>query len=50
MHGARPQFILCSATVANPKDHAQALTGRELEPDCVVDKSGAPAASAATLA
>jgi DEAD/DEAH box helicase domain-containing protein len=45
MHGARPQFILCSATVANPKDHAQTLMGREMEPGCVVDVSGAPAAS-----
>ena len=26
-HGSSPQFICCSATIANPKEHAQNLTG-----------------------
>ena len=45
LYGSKPQFILCSATVANPREHAQALTGHELVPQGVVDQSGAPAAS-----
>jgi DEAD/DEAH box helicase domain-containing protein len=27
LYGAHPQFILCSATIANPAEHAQRLTG-----------------------
>jgi DEAD/DEAH box helicase domain-containing protein len=38
-HGSDPTFILCSATIANPKDHAETLTGRPVE---LVDESGAP--------
>lgn len=38
-HGSSPQFICCSATIANPREHAEALT--EL-PMALVDKSGAP--------
>ena len=38
-YGANLQFILCSATIANPKELAQALTGQSVE---LVDKNGAP--------
>ncbi len=37
--GSDPQFIACSATIANPKDLAETLTG---VPFNVVDKTGAP--------
>ena len=37
---SRPlQFICCSATVANPREHAEALTGQDMT---VVDDDGAP--------
>ena len=38
-HGADPQFIASSATIANPKELAQTLTGLDFE---VVSESGAP--------
>jgi len=38
-YGAHPTFILCSATIGNPQDHAQALLGSPVE---LVDQSGAP--------
>ncbi|MCL2067772.1 MAG: DEAD/DEAH box helicase [Treponema sp.] len=38
-YGAQPQFILCSATIANPKELAQALIAQDIE---LVDKNGAP--------
>ena len=38
-YGSRPQFILCSATIANPRELAETLTGREVE---MVDDNGAP--------
>ena len=38
-YGAQPQFICCSATIANPGELAARLTGREL---AVVESSGAP--------
>ncbi|MBM4436220.1 MAG: DEAD/DEAH box helicase, partial [Actinobacteria bacterium] len=38
-YGARPQFICCSATIANPKELADKLTGRDVR---VVDDDGAP--------
>jgi DEAD/DEAH box helicase domain-containing protein len=38
-YGARPQFILCSATIANPLELAQALIGQDA---VLVDKNGAP--------
>ncbi|WP_188881966.1 DEAD/DEAH box helicase [Alicyclobacillus cellulosilyticus] len=38
-YGARPQFILSSATVANPEDLARSLTGRGA---AVIAESGAP--------
>ncbi|MEE9166436.1 MAG: DEAD/DEAH box helicase [Candidatus Neomarinimicrobiota bacterium] len=38
-HRSSPQFICCSATIANPKEHAEALTELEMS---LVDESGAP--------
>jgi len=38
-YGSHPQFILASATIANPQELAQKLTGLEF---AVVDKDGAP--------
>ncbi|MBP7583757.1 MAG: DEAD/DEAH box helicase [Spirochaetes bacterium] len=38
-YGARPQYICCSATIHNPKEHAEALIGR---PFTLVDDNGAP--------
>ncbi|MFH1058881.1 MAG: DEAD/DEAH box helicase [Pseudomonadota bacterium] len=42
--GARPQFVLSSATIANPGQHAEALTGRSFAPEQIIAQSGAPAA------
>ena len=38
-YGANPQFILCSATIGNPKEHAQALIEHEVT---AITESGAP--------
>lgn len=38
-YGSKPQFICCSATIANPKPLAEALTGTDFR---LVDQSGAP--------
>jgi DEAD/DEAH box helicase domain-containing protein len=38
-YGVTPTFILCSATIGNPKDHAEALLG---EPVHAITESGAP--------
>lgn len=38
-YGSRPQVICCSATIANPGEHAARLTGRSVT---VVDRNGAP--------
>src|SRR5579884_3603909 len=38
-YGTRPQFICCSATIGNPREHAERLTGRTIT---VIDRSGAP--------
>lgn len=38
-YGASPRFICCSATVANPKEHAEALVG---QPMTLVDDDGSP--------
>jgi DEAD/DEAH box helicase domain-containing protein len=38
-YGSSPQFILCSATIANPGEHAQKLAGLPFE---VVDDDGSP--------
>ncbi len=39
-YGSHPQFILCSATIANPAELAQQLTGRTIQ---AVTNNGAPA-------
>jgi len=38
-YGSRPNFVLSSATIANPKEHAERLVGREVT---VVDDDGSP--------
>lgn len=38
-YGSRPSFICCSATIANPKELGESLTGREVELVC---ENGAP--------
>ena len=39
-YGSKPQIICCSATIGNPKELAETLTGRHMT---VVDRNGAPA-------
>ncbi len=39
-HDAEPQFVACTATIANPLEHAAMLTGLDFE---LIDRSGAPA-------
>ncbi|MFC1983441.1 DEAD/DEAH box helicase [Chloroflexota bacterium] len=39
LYGANPQFICCSATIANPGEHAEKLIGL---PFTVVDNDGSP--------
>ncbi len=38
-YGSKPQFICCSATIKNPKNLAEAITGAPFE---LVDENGAP--------
>jgi DEAD/DEAH box helicase domain-containing protein len=38
-YGSTPRFILCSATLANPRELASSVTGREIH---LIDESGAP--------
>ncbi|NLO84998.1 MAG: DEAD/DEAH box helicase [Clostridiales bacterium] len=38
-YGSRPRFILCSATIANPVELAELLTGREIT---AITENGAP--------
>src|SRR3989449_5095969 len=38
-YGSAPQVICCSATIANPREHAERLIGR---PVTLIDQSGAP--------
>jgi DEAD/DEAH box helicase domain-containing protein len=38
-YGSRPRFICCSATIANPRELAEALTG---EPFYLIEHNGAP--------
>ncbi|MGB9928609.1 MAG: DEAD/DEAH box helicase [Methanosarcina sp.] len=37
-YGASPQFICCSATIGNPKEHTETLIGRQAE---VIEQNGA---------
>lgn len=39
-YGSNPQFICASATIANPKEHAERLIGEEM---VLIDNNGAPA-------
>jgi len=41
-YGCNPVFICCSATVANPKEHAERVLERPVK---LIDESGAPTAS-----
>ncbi len=41
-YGQDPVFICCSATVANPREHAERILEREVE---LIDESGAPASA-----
>lgn len=45
-HGSNPVFIMCSATIANPAEHAFNLTGRNAQ---LVDSSGAPSGKKTVL-
>jgi len=38
-YGSSPQFICCSATIGNPKEHAERITGREMR---LVDRDDSP--------
>jgi len=38
-YGSHPHFICCSATIANPKELAEMITGEKMT---LIDKSGAP--------
>ncbi|MBN1355965.1 DEAD/DEAH box helicase [bacterium] len=38
-YGSNPRFILCSATLANPRELAEAVTGRSVH---LINRSGAP--------
>lgn len=38
-HGGRPQYLMASATIGNPREHASKMLGREVE---LVSESGAP--------
>lgn len=39
LYGSNPQFICCSATIANPKEHAEKLVGLPFE---LVNEDGSP--------
>jgi len=38
-YGSKPQYICCSATIGNPAELAEKITGRKMK---VIDKNGAP--------
>lgn len=39
LYGSRPQFVFCSATIANPGEHAERLSGMPFK---VIERDGAP--------
>lgn len=41
-YGSNPLFVCCSATVANPREHAEKILERKI---ALLDKSGAPSAA-----
>lgn len=43
-HGSAPRFLLASATIGNPREHAARLLGLDPEELTLVTESGAPAA------
>lgn len=45
-HGSNPVFIMCSATIANPAEHARNLTGRDPR---LINESGAPSGKKTVL-
>ena len=45
-HGSNPIFIMCSATIANPAEHARNLTGRDPR---LINESGAPSGKKTVL-
>ena len=45
-HGSNPVFIMCSATIANPAEHARNLTGRDPQ---LINESGAPSGKKTVL-
>ena len=45
-YGASPQFILCSATISNPGEHAERLVGLPFD---VIDRDGSPSGSRAFI-
>ena len=38
-YGSSPQFVCCSATINNPREHAERITGVEME---LIDEDGSP--------
>ncbi len=38
-YGSQPQFVCCSATIANPREHAERITGVDME---MVQRDGSP--------
>ena len=38
-YGSSPQFICCSATIANPREHAERITGTSMD---LIDNDGSP--------
>lgn len=45
-YGSKPRFILCSATIDNPKELAELLTGREI---LLINNNGAPTGEKHTI-
>jgi len=38
-YGSSPRFVCCSATIANPREHAERITGRSVD---LIDNDGSP--------